>query len=254
MSYKQSPASFKKHKSNAVGYMAEGSTAYMHGDPNTPHVDPKEETLVSSKTVKTRETTPRGITGTRVTTESKFKTPGGEVKRTPEGDKAYASLSQEQRDAQDARFKAKQRSESQTRFTPDAIKIKTKGIQTVTPKITAPDVNKEIYSKTFSSSENPNYDLRKKLYETKRIKRYQDVRSGEITREEASKQSKPLREMKKIMFSPEEIKQKKQQRKVRKIKEAITSIIPKDNRSSYEKKLSRGGGRVGSGNPCKSCN
>ena len=136
MSYKQSPASFKKHKSNAVGYMAEGSTAYMHGDPNTPHVDPKEETLVSSKTVKTRETTPRGITGTRVTTESKFKTPGGEVKRTPEGDKAYASLSQEQRDAQDARFKAKQRSESQTRFTPDAIKIKTKGIQPITPKIT----------------------------------------------------------------------------------------------------------------------
>lgn len=31
MAYKQSPASFKKHKSNAVGYMAEGSVAHMHG-------------------------------------------------------------------------------------------------------------------------------------------------------------------------------------------------------------------------------
>lgn len=123
MAYKQSPASFKKHKSNAVGYMAEGSA--FHLDP-----DPKEETLVSSETTRSRETTPEGITGTRVTTKSKFKTPGGEVKRTQEGDEAYAALSQEQRDAQDARFKAKQRSESQTRFTPDAIKLpKPKGIQ-----------------------------------------------------------------------------------------------------------------------------
>ena len=68
MPYKQSPASFKKHKSNAVGYMAEGSA--FHLDP-----DPKEETLVSSETTRSRETTPEGITGTRVTTESKYKTP-----------------------------------------------------------------------------------------------------------------------------------------------------------------------------------
>ena len=28
-----------KHKSNAVGYMAVGSSAHMHGDPDTPHTD-----------------------------------------------------------------------------------------------------------------------------------------------------------------------------------------------------------------------
>jgi hypothetical protein len=39
MAYKKSPASFMKHKSNAVGYMAEGSAAHMHGDPDTPHTD-----------------------------------------------------------------------------------------------------------------------------------------------------------------------------------------------------------------------
>jgi len=39
MPYKKSPASFKKHKSKAVGYMAEGSAAHMHGDPETPHTD-----------------------------------------------------------------------------------------------------------------------------------------------------------------------------------------------------------------------
>lgn len=39
MAYKQSPASFVKHKSKAVGYMAVGSSAHMHGDPDTPHTD-----------------------------------------------------------------------------------------------------------------------------------------------------------------------------------------------------------------------
>lgn len=249
MAYKQSPTSFIKHKSKAVGYMANGSIAHLEGD-----TDPNNETLVSSKTTKSRETTPEGIKGTRLTTESSFRTPGSEVKRTPEGDAAYANLSQEQKAAQDAKFKAKQRSESQTRFTPDAIRIRTARVQSVKPEIKTIDVNKEIYSKVFSPSENPNYGLRKKLYETARTKRYRDVRSGNITLEEAKAQSKPLKEMKKAMFSPEEIKQKQQQRKVRKIKETITSIIPKDNRSSYEKSLGSKRRTVGSGNPCKSCN
>lgn len=39
MAYRKSPASFVKHKSNAVGYMAKGSAAHMHGDPDTPHTD-----------------------------------------------------------------------------------------------------------------------------------------------------------------------------------------------------------------------
>ncbi len=248
MPYKQSPASFKKHESKAVGYMANGSAAHLEGD-----TDPNNETLVSSTTTRSRETTPEGIKGTRLTTESSFRTPGGKVKRTAEGDRAYAALTPEQRKAQDAKFKAKQRSESQTRFTPDAIKISTAGIQSVKPeiKITTPDVNKEIYSKTFSPSENPNYDLRKKLYKTTRSQIYKDIRSGNITREQAREQSKPLREMKKSMFSPEEIKQKEQKRKVRKIKETITSIIPEFPKPTNlaKKRKTRG-----SGNPCKRCN
>lgn len=42
MPYKKSPASFMKHKSNAVGYMAEGSA--FHLDP-----DEKEEKLTKSQ-------------------------------------------------------------------------------------------------------------------------------------------------------------------------------------------------------------
>lgn len=251
MAYKQSPTSFIKHKSKAVGYMVNGSAAHAEGD-----TDPNNETLVSSVTTRNRETTPQGITGTRLTTESKFKTPGGTVKRTAEGDKAYAALSQEQRDTQDAKFKAKQRSKSQTRFTPDAIKIPTAGIESVKPEITTPDVNKEIYSKVFSPSENPNYGLRKKLYETARTKRSSDFRSGNITIEEAEAQSKPLQGMKKVMFSPEEIKQKQQKRKVRKVKEAITSILPEiPKKSSYEKKLAgrNSNNRNAGKNPCKNC-
>lgn len=95
-----------------------------------------EEKLLSKETTKTRETTPEGITGTRVTTTSQYETPGGEVKRTAEGDRAYAALTPEQRKAQDEKFLAKQRSETQTRFTPDAIKIKTQGLTSVKPKLT----------------------------------------------------------------------------------------------------------------------
>lgn len=246
MPYKKSPASFMKHKSKAVGYMTKGSAAHAEGD-----TDSNSETLVSSTTTKTRETTPEGIKGTRLTTESSFRTPGGKIKRTAKGDAAYAALSQKQREAQDAKFKAKLRSESQTRFTPDAIKIPTAGVQSVKPEITTPDVNKEIYSKVFSPSENPNYGLRKKLYETARSKRYKDYRSGDITREQAAAQSEPLREMKKLMFSPEEIKQKEQKRKVKKIKETITSIIPELPKPTNlaKKRKTRG-----SGNPCKRCN
>jgi len=50
MAYKKSPASFVKHKSNAVGYMAEGSAAHMHGDPDTPHAVSALETARSRAT------------------------------------------------------------------------------------------------------------------------------------------------------------------------------------------------------------
>ena len=42
MAYKQSPASFMKHKSNALGYMAQGSASHMHG-PGGTHPDPKKK-------------------------------------------------------------------------------------------------------------------------------------------------------------------------------------------------------------------
>lgn len=250
MAYKKSPASFVKHKSNAVGFMAEGSAAYMHG-PGGTHPDPKEETLVSSETTRSRETTPEGITGTRVTTESKFKTPGGEVKKTAEGDRAYAALSQEQRDTQDAKFKAKQRSESQTRFIPDAIKIPTTGVRSVKQEITTPDVNKEIINKVFSPSGNPNYDLRKKIYNTKRVQRFRDYKSGDITLPEAKLQGDILKGMKEEMFSPEEIKQKSTKKRIRKVKEAITSIVPKFPKANNLAKKRR---TTSSGNPCRNCN
>ena len=125
MAYKKSPASFMKHKSKAVGYMAAGSAFHLDPDPDP---DPKKETLVSSTTTKTREKTPEGFPGTRTTFESKFETPGGKVKRTPEGDAAYASLSQEQKDAQDAKFKAKQRSEVKSRFTLDPVEVPKTGV------------------------------------------------------------------------------------------------------------------------------
>ena len=246
MAYKKSPASFMKHKSNAVGYMANGSIAHLEGD-----TDPNNETLVSSKTTKKRETTPEGIKGTRLTTESKFKAPGGKVETTPEGDRAYAALSQKQKDTQDAKFKAKQRSESQTRFTPDAIKIKTQGLTSVKPKLTAPDVNKEIINKVFSPSENPNYDLRKKIYNKKRVQRFRDYRSGDITLPEAKLQGDSLKGMKELMFSPEEIKQKSTEKRIRKVKEAITSIVPKFPKANNLAKKRR---TTGSGNPCRNCN
>ncbi len=44
MAYKQSPASFMKHKSNAVGYMVEGSIAHVHGPGGShPDTDPKKK-------------------------------------------------------------------------------------------------------------------------------------------------------------------------------------------------------------------
>lgn len=70
MAYKQSPTSFVKHKSKAVGYMVEGSAAYMHGDPDTPHIDPKlkkegkAETSISTSGDTTTTTTTQRISGT----------------------------------------------------------------------------------------------------------------------------------------------------------------------------------------------
>ena len=222
--------------------------------------DPEEkEKLISKKVTTSREISPEGIPGRRVTVTSQYRTPGGtipgSVPRTPEGDKAYAALTPEQRKKQDESYKAKNRQEVSSRFVPDALKIPQSKINLPKQTITAPDVNKLIYSDVFNTkTENPNYELRKKLYETKSSKRRQDYRLGEITKDENRALYQTERSMQKLMFSPEEIKEQKQKRKIRKIKKAITSVIPKDNRTSYEKKLGRKRKTRGSGNPCKSCN
>ena len=231
-----STGSFSKNNSNTISAL---------------NPDPKKEKLISRITTTARETTLEGISGTRFTTTSKYKTPGGEVKRTPEGDAAYAALSQGQKAAQDAKFKAKLRGEVTSRFTPDPIKIPTAGVRSVKQKITAPNVGKEIISKVFSPSENPNYSLRKKLYKSERGRIHKDLRTGKITRKQGAEQSSELRKLKKLTLSPVEIKQKQRQRKARKIKETIASIIPNLPKPTNlaKKRKTRG-----SGNPCKRCN
>ena len=72
MAYKQSPASFMKHKSNAVGYMAQGSAAHMHGpggshpdtDPELTKKEGKAEISVSTSGDTTTTTKKQRVSGT----------------------------------------------------------------------------------------------------------------------------------------------------------------------------------------------
>jgi len=104
------------------------------------HKKPKVE-ITRSKATR------NGLEGTLTTI--KTTTPGsgggsvsGLIKRTPEGDAAYAALTPEQRKAQDARFRARQprtpdKIDIAERFTPGAIKLTTRPVKTVKPKIAA---------------------------------------------------------------------------------------------------------------------
>ena len=72
MPYKKSPASFMKHQSKAVGYMAQGSAAHMHGpggshpdtDPELTRKEGKAEKSVSTSGDTTTTTTTQRMSGT----------------------------------------------------------------------------------------------------------------------------------------------------------------------------------------------
>lgn len=51
MAYKKEPATFMKGQTTnkAVGYMAQGSSAHMHGDPDTPHTDTEKKEKQSAR-------------------------------------------------------------------------------------------------------------------------------------------------------------------------------------------------------------
>jgi hypothetical protein len=151
------------------------SPFYVTGDP--------VEKKVGTEVTKSRVTQPSGQTGTLVTIKDKFKTPGGEVPRTAEGDKAYADKTPEQRKAQDDAYLAKKRSETRQRFIADPISIETKGITTMpSAEIkTSTDISKDIFNKEFDKPESEaNYKLRQDLYK----KKYKDVDSSTMTNKE----------------------------------------------------------------------
>ncbi len=66
MPYKKSPASFMKHQSKAVGYMAEGSVAHMHG-PGGSHPDTDPELTRKEGKAKKSVSTSGDTTTTTIT-------------------------------------------------------------------------------------------------------------------------------------------------------------------------------------------
>lgn len=249
MAYSSPNKMVQKH---GKGLMMKGSVNYMHEG------ESHEEKLVSKETTRTRETTPEGITGTRLTTTSKFETPGGEVKRTVEGDKAYAALSKEQRKTQDEKFLAKKRSESQTRFTPDAIKVPIKGVDIKTGlkdvKFDVPSakevseniINRRIHD-VFYSDGKPDYGARKQLYTQLMDKNIKDFKSGIITRDQALREAKAYRNLPNIE-TPEEVKDRERKQDIkqfkRKLKKRVENVFT--SKGQY-----RGGG--GDGVECTTC-
>ena len=173
--YKQSPGRMNMPKTGRGIPTQMKNPLYITGDPT--------EEKVSTEMSKKRVTQPSGQTGTLVTIEDKFKTPGGEVTRTVEGDKAYASKTPEQRKAQDAAYLAKNRSASRERFIADPISIKPKGSTTMpSAKIkTSTDISKDIFNKEFDKPESEaNFGLRQELYKNK----YKDADRGSMSNTE----------------------------------------------------------------------
>lgn len=173
--YKQAPGRMNMPKTGRGIPTQMKNPLYITGDP----IEEKVGTEVS----KSRVTKPSGQTGTLVTIKDKYKTPGGEVPRTVEGDKAYAAKTKAQQKAQDAAYLAKNRSASRERFIADPISIKPKGSTTMpSAKIkTSTDISKDIFNKEFDKPESEaNYSLRKDLYKTK----YKGVDSSTMTNKE----------------------------------------------------------------------
>lgn len=194
------------------------SPMYVTGDP--------VEKKVSTEISKSRVTQPSGQTGTLVTIKDKYKTPGGEITRTAEGDKAYASKTPEQRKAQDDAYLAKRRSETRQRFIADPISIKPKGVADMpSAKIkTSTDISKDIFNKEFDKPESEaNFGLRQELYKEK----YKGVDPSTMTNKEKLARS----EYSKLRKTAEQRKsasqaQKKQVAKS-KLKKALTIDLSK---------------------------
>jgi len=216
--YKPSPGRMNMPKTGRGIPTQMKNPLYITGDPT--------EEKVSTEVSKERITKPSGQKGTLVTIKDKYKTPGGEVTRTAEGDKAYAAKTPEQRKTQDEAYLAKKRSETRQRFIADPISIKTKGITTMpSAKIeTSTDISKDIFHKEFNKPESEaNYKLRQDLYK----KKYKDVDPSTMTnkeklaRSEYSKLRKTAEQRKSISKA-----QKKQIAK-QKLKKALTIDLSK---------------------------
>ena len=83
MAYNQSPGRMNMPKTGRGIPTQMKNPLYITGDPT--------EKKVSTEVSKERVTKPSGQKWTLVTIKDKYKTPCGEVKRTVEGDKAYAA-------------------------------------------------------------------------------------------------------------------------------------------------------------------
>ena len=155
--------------------IAAGSPVHMGGSGKSPlYIDPtleKELKPGKEENLGTTTSSERVKGGTKKTFTTKFRTPGDEVTRTTEGDRAYAKLSPEGRKKQDAAYlAAKERQEIRTRFIPDSLKLnlETSGISS--PKISADvsGVKDEIFNREFDKKESDaNFGLRQTLYKDK---------------------------------------------------------------------------------------
>ena len=160
--YNQSPGRMNMPKTGRGVPTQFKNPLYITGDPT--------EEKVGTEVSKSRVTKPSGQTGTLVTIKDKYKTPGGEITRTVEGDKAYADKTPKQRKAQDDAYLAKRRSETRQRFIADPVSIKAKGVADMTSaKIqTSTDISKDIFNKEFDKPESEaNFSLRQELYKSK---------------------------------------------------------------------------------------
>jgi len=193
------------------------SPVYVTGDP--------VEEKVSTEVSKSRVTQPSGQTGTLVTIKDKYKTPGGEVTRTAEGDKAYAAKTPKQRKAQDDAYLAKKRSETRQRFIADPMKIKSAGTSEISidaPKpsasLDAGKIRGAYIDKTLKTE--GNFDVKKKIasQERDRIMKSNKKRiasGGEISRPERVKTSRYLRTLREASYTPEEVASRKKATKKR---------------------------------------
>jgi len=211
--------------------IAAGSPVHMGGSGKSPlYIDPtleKELKPGKEENLGTTTTSERVKGGTKKTFTTKFRTPGDEVTRTTEGDRAYEAKSQKEKDIQDAAYlAAKERQEIKTRFIPDALKtnLKTYGISS--PEISADvsGIKDEIFNREFDKKESDaNFGLRQALYKDK----YKDVDRGSMSNTEKLAQN----EYSKLRSTAEERKsassaQKKQIAKS-KLKKALTIDLSK---------------------------